>query len=118
MVDDILSISKCGLSSVLKNAVINSFIETQRLTLAKDKSVVIHVGKVSRCKKSCPTLNVHSHDMKTVQSQSYLGDIKTASGTLKETIEDRRSKGWGKVAEIMELWQSCQKSGGWRLASS
>ena len=100
MVDDNLSISKCGLSSVQKNAVINSFIETQRLTLSKDKSVVMHVGKVTKCMKSCPTLKVHSHDMKTVQSQRYLGDILNASGTLKDTIEDRRSKGWGKVAEI------------------
>ena len=33
MVDDNLAISKCGISSVEKNAVINSFVEMQRLTL-------------------------------------------------------------------------------------
>ena len=37
MVDDNLAISKCGTSSVMKNAVINSFIEMQRLTLSKEK---------------------------------------------------------------------------------
>ena len=45
MVDDNLAISKCGTSSVMKNAVINSFIEMQRLTLSRDKSVVLHIGK-------------------------------------------------------------------------
>ena len=100
MVDDNLSISKCGLSSVQKNAVINSFIDTQRLTLSKEKSVVIHVGKISKCMNPCPTLKVHNHDMKTVQSHRYLGDLIMASGSLKECIEDRRNKGWGKVAEV------------------
>ena len=50
MVDDTLAISQCGIASIQKNAVINSFIETQRLifqntkvlyfTLATDPSVV------------------------------------------------------------------------------
>ena len=44
MVDDNLSISECGTKSVQKNVVINSFIDTQRLTLSKDKSVVLHTG--------------------------------------------------------------------------
>ena len=100
MVDDNLSISNCGMSTVQKNAVINSFIETQRLTLSKSKSVVIHVGKASKCKQSCPTLKVHNHIMKTVQSQRYLGDIITATGTQRETVEDRRNSGWGKLSEI------------------
>ena len=100
MVDDNLSISQCGLSSVQKNAVINLFIDTQRLTLSKEKSVVIHVGKTSRCKNQCPTLKAHKHTMKTVQSHRYLGDIITSTGSLRESIEDRRNKGWGKVAEI------------------
>ena len=103
MVDDNLSISQCGLSSVQKNAVINSFIDTQRLTLSKEKSVVIHVGKISKCKNTCPTLKVHNHDRKTVQSHRYLGDIIAATGSLRETIEDRRNKGWGKVAEISRI---------------
>ena len=37
MIDDTLSISKCGNTSVQKNAVLNSFIETQRLTLSTEK---------------------------------------------------------------------------------
>ena len=39
MVDDNLAITKCGISSLQKNAVINSFIEMQQLTLSEQKSV-------------------------------------------------------------------------------
>ena len=49
MVDDTLSFSKCGNSSVKKNAVINSFVETQRLTLSKTKSVALHIGRKTKC---------------------------------------------------------------------
>ena len=38
--------------------------------------------------------------MKVVRSQRYLGDIISSTGTLKETIEDRRAKGWGKISDI------------------
>ena len=37
MVDDNLAIAKYGINSVMKNAVINSFFNTQRLTLSTDK---------------------------------------------------------------------------------
>ena len=100
MVDDTLCISQCGITSVQKNAIINSFFETQRLTLSKNKSVVLHVGRPGKCKNTCPTLKVHDQDMKIVKSQKYLGDIISSSGSLKESVEERRNKGWGKIAEI------------------
>ena len=100
MVDNNLSISKFGISSVQKNAVINSFIDTQRLTLSRDKSVLLHIGSSKKCKNPCPKLKVHNQVMKSVRSQRYLGDILTESGSIKDSIEDRRNKGWGKVADI------------------
>ena len=46
MVDDNLAIAICGTSSVIKqNSVINSFFETQRLSLSEEKSVVLHIGR-------------------------------------------------------------------------
>ena len=98
MVDDNLAIQKCGTSSLQKNAVINSFIEMQRLTLSEEKSSVLHVGR--KCKNQCPKLKVHQSDMKSSDTVRYLGDIISASGSLRPNIEDRRSKGWGKVSEI------------------
>ena len=74
MVDDNLAISKCGKSSVRKNTLINSFIETQRLTLSREKSVVLHIGSKVKCKMTCPTLKGHDYDMKEVKIQKYLGD--------------------------------------------
>ena len=109
MVDDNFSVSNCGMKTVQKNAVINSFIETQRLTLSQTKSVVIHVGKSSRCKKPCPTLKIHDHIMKTVQSQRYLGDIILATGSQRETVEDRRNSGWGKLSEITGILSELPK---------
>ena len=99
MVDDNLAINECGTGSVLKNSVINSFFETQRLSLSDEKSVVLHIGR-KKCPKPCPKLRVHDSDMKTVNTARYLGDIISASGSLGPCIEDRRSKGWGKVADM------------------
>ena len=99
MVDDNLAISKCGINSLQKNAIINSFIETQRLTLSEETSVVLHISK-KKCKKRCPQLKVHKNSMKTVESVRYLGDVVSASGSMRPCVEDRCKKGWGKVAEI------------------
>ena len=97
--DDNLAISKCGINSLQKNATINSFIETQRLTLSEEKSVVLHISK-KKCKKRCPQLKVHKNSRKTVESVRYLGDVISASGSMRPCVEDRCKKGWGKVAEI------------------
>ena len=100
MIDDTLSISKCGITSVQKNSVINSFIDTQRLTLSRDKSVVLHIGNSKKCNNPCPKMKVRDHVMKSTKSQRYLGDILTVGGTNRDSIEDRRNKGWGKLADI------------------
>ena len=103
MVDDTLGISKCGNKAVQLNAVINSFVESQRLLLSKEKSVVIHVGKKTKCDTPCPILQVHENVMHEADSVKYLGNIVTPTGGLSETIEDRRNKGWGKVATILGI---------------
>ena len=89
-----------------KNSDINSFIETQRLTLSYEKSVVIHVGK--KC-KFCPKLKVHKKQMKSADTVRYLGDIISSSGSIRPCVEDRRSKGWGKLAEIKGILSELPK---------
>ena len=54
MVDDTLASGYCGIQSVKKNAIMNSFIEEQRLTLSQSKSVVLHIGRKSRCLATWP----------------------------------------------------------------
>ena len=101
--DDNLGVSKYGQQAVKKNAILNSFIENQRLELSEEKSAVIHIGNSRKCKETCPVLKVHDHDMKTASSAKYLGDIVSERGGSQDTIEKRRSEGWGKIAQIMGL---------------
>ena len=72
MIDDTLSISKCGITSVQKNSVINSFKDTQRLTLSRDKSVVYLKHKVEYLKGD------------------WFQTIKTDFNTIKEDLDDDR----------------------------
>ena len=81
----------------------NSFIETQRLTLPTDKSAVLHYGQESKCKLPCPTLKVHTENMHKKESIKYLGNILSTKGGLDQTIEDRINKGWGKITTIMGI---------------
>ena len=103
VVDDTLAVSECGNKAIAKNAAVNSFVETKRLELHKDKSVVVHIGKPSKCESTCPTLKVHKENMPSTNVTKYVGNYVTSTGTNKTTIEDRRNKGWGKVASIMGM---------------
>ena len=41
--------------------------------------------------------------MHDCQKKKYLGDIVDKSGKIRNTIEDRRNKGYGTVAEILAI---------------
>ena len=103
MIDDNLGISECGINSIVKNAIMNSFVEAQRLEMHIDKSKVLHVGNVTKCESLCPKLKVHNQVMHEAESFKYLGNIITKTGGNQATIQDRRNKGWGKVASIMGI---------------
>ena len=51
----------------------------------------------------CPTLLVHGTQMPAVSSDTYLGDVICGDGTNKLNIENRVSKGLGKIAQIMSM---------------
>ena len=72
MIDDNLGISECGNNSTAKNAVINSFVETQRLEMHMEKSMVLHVRNVRKCDQPCPSLKVHKETMQKADSFKYL----------------------------------------------
>ena len=48
MIDDNVGISVCGTDLVVKNVVINSFVETHK-EMHKDKSMVAHIGSANKC---------------------------------------------------------------------
>ena len=74
MVDDVITVSECGLNSLKINAAVQSKVDSKRLTLSENKCVKMHFGKVSQL---CPNLKVHQSDMKDSQKQTYLGDVYT-----------------------------------------
>ena len=100
MVDDILALQKCSIRSQKMNAVINTFIELEKLTLSCQKSKNIHIGK-SEIK--CHNLRVHGEEMKQSKSEKYLGDIVDISGKIRPNIEARQSKGFGIVNNILAI---------------
>ena len=99
-VDDTLGVSECGKAAIKKNSVINSFMDCQRLTLSKEKSVVLRIGKHNKCVLPWPKLKVHNDTMEATKCTKYLRNMLSSKGGVPETKEDRRKKGWGKIAQI------------------
>ena len=56
-VDDILALSKCGVKSVILNAIINAKIQTKKLRFGPTKCHLMHVGSAN---PHCPELQVLS----------------------------------------------------------
>lgn len=69
MVDDVLTISKCSITSLTMNITVNSFMDNKKLRLSRDKCAVLHVGK---SRKKCHTLKVHGRSMQQTDSTKYL----------------------------------------------
>ena len=103
MVDDILTIQKCSNESVKINAVVNGFIESKKLTLSDTKCHRIHIQKHQYQKKDCQKLKVHEKEMIDSDKEKYLGDYINKTGKIKDTIEDRKNKGFGIVSEIIAI---------------
>ena len=84
----------------LTNATIVSFMESNKLKLAAQKCVKIHIGK--KC-DNCPELKVHEEVMKESHAEKYLGDVIKEGGTQDENIKARKLKGYSYISEIRAL---------------
>ena len=82
-VDDIVGVSRCDVSAVKLNAVIQAKMETKQLELGHQKCSQMHIGKL---RNTCPTLKVHGKEMLTTEKEKYLGDILTSSGKIDENV--------------------------------
>ena len=104
MVDDVLCVQKCSTDTVKINSVVNSFIEGKKLKLSHKKCNRIHVqNKKHKTKQKCPELKVHQEVMNTSSQEKYLGDLINCNGTIRNTIEERRAKGYGIANEIIAI---------------
>ena len=104
MVDDILSVQKCSNSTVNINAAVNAFIEGKKLTLSSKKCHRIHVdNKKSKLESNCKPLKVYEQKINESKQEKYLGDLVNSSGTIRQTIEERKNKRYGIVSEILAI---------------
>ena len=99
MVDNILTVTNVENTLNMNNRV-NTFIEHKNFRLSKTKCHRIHIGKGH---KECPQLKVHENHMNNSIKEKYLGDIIDKHGSIQATIDSRKIKGNGIVAEISSI---------------
>ena len=102
MVDDIISASKCGSTTITLNAAINSFIERKKLTLSADKCSRIHIGKKTK-QDECVSVKVHAEEMKNSEKEKYLGDFVTKEANSNATLSARKTRAYAILAEIRSI---------------
>ena len=97
MCDDIASISRCGIESIKNNAIINAKIESKKLEFGPKKCYNIHIGENA---DNCCSLKVHNSTMKKTDSEVYLGEIISSSGSNEKNIANKSNQGVGAVSQI------------------
>ena len=102
MVDDVISASKCGSTTVTLNACINSFMERKKLSLSADKCSRIHIGNKTN-NPECASVKVHKGEMKNSEKEKYLGDFVTKEANSNATLVARKSRAYAILAEIRAL---------------
>ena len=101
MIDDVITVSNCGVDSVKTNSIVQAKIECKQLQLGHKKCFNMHVGQKS--KDLCPSLSIHGDIMLLSEKQKYLGDILTTTGKRTDNIDARYKKGLGKVNKIFGI---------------
>ena len=102
MVDNIISASKCGPTTVALNTAVNSFVERKKLQLSKDKFARIHIGNKTGGHE-CPTLKVHTDNMKDSDKEKYLGDFVTKKANANESLEVRKIRAYAILSQIRAI---------------
>ena len=100
MVDDILGIQKCSRVSLKLNAVIDTFMNLEKLKLSDKKCQNVHVGSQNI---QCQTLKVNGCKMRNTNQEKYLGDYIDKSGSSRPNIEYRKSRGYGILSNIIAI---------------
>ena len=99
MIDDLITFSKCGVNSIVTNAIINTKIEMKKLEFGPSKCHVMHIGK----KETCYPLKAHNTILSKTDFAVYLGDTLMSTGANCKTIESRRNLGIGAISQIFSL---------------
>ena len=103
MMDDLATISKCGIDTIETNAYINSKIEQKNLKFNEVKCHQIHIKANDNINEDCPDIKIHESQMIKSSKDKYLGDIICSNGKNLENIKKRVSNGIGIIATIMNI---------------
>ena len=106
MVDDVMVLGRCSSSqTVQSNSVVNSFMNTKKLTLSETKCHTVHIGnsKLTRCS----SLKVQDEPRNKETSVKYLGDHVNHTGSVKATVEERRARAFGILQKSSQLLIVC-----------
>ena len=96
MIDDVISMDKCGKDSTMSNAIINSFVDSKRQEFGVKKCHKMHIGGKSSI---CTELNIKGTPIENTTSEKYLGDVISSNGKNDENLIERKNKAWGIVRE-------------------
>ena len=121
MIDDLITLSECGIESIKTNAFLNAKSSVKKLQFGMNKCHKLHVGKN---KSSCPDLYLDEwkvksvddtetvtledvqedeHIVEDVSDEKYLGDIISKDGKNSKNIKARVARAKGSVKQIMEI---------------
>ena len=123
MVDDQLTVTKCGLGSVLASAHLNAYTNIKKLQFGAQKTVKMHIGNnnnicpqnwidtfhLESTKKKATSLvdmvdvEGEKHCMEKVTSWTYLGDVIQSNGKNDLNIQERVGKGIGAVKQNTQM---------------
>ena len=103
MIDDLATVSECGINSVKDNSYVNAMIEQDKQSFNGKKCHQMHVGQSSPC---CPILRAHTMEMEIVNEEKYIGDMVANDGKHSKNIALRRGKGIGISNEIIAILNS------------
>ena len=100
MIDDILTVTKCSISSVKINALVETKINNKQLEMSHSKCAHMHIGKG---RSDCRSLRINSSIMKRSSKEKYLGSILSKDGKITKNIADRHNKGMVSANNILSL---------------
>ena len=105
-VDDVSSINKCGVDSIVTNSVINTKIQCKKLRLGTVKCHQMHIGEES---DYCPILSVNQKQnndvMEKVKEDTFLGGLISDSCNNEKKLAKATNKGIGISSVIMAMLQ-------------
>jgi hypothetical protein len=128
MVDDLLTISECGVKTTLMNQFINFKTGTKRLQFGTAKCIKMHIGKgesnilckdlqvggwkvdvitdpiTGKCSRSESFIGYEK--MKIKKEQTYLGDLLSNDGSHTKNVQQRSNKGLGVINQVMQILES------------